>query len=159
MNKGLPEQARPTRVVVRAVSRDAKVVSSAVGGASVRIIEAATGGILAEGRQEGSSGDTDRIMIRSRRRGETVYGTPGSASFSAEIPLRKPTQVEIRATAPLAYPQALQSAAKTLTLIPGRHLEGEGVILELDGLIVRIMELTAAESGREGRVAAEVRML
>jgi hypothetical protein len=152
----------PTKVIVRVVSKDAKVVGSGVGGASVRIKNLETGEILAQGKQEGGTGETDRIMVQPRKRGEVLFGTPDAAFYQAEIPLDKPTQVEIFAEAPLAYPHALQKGAKTITLIPGRHILGEGLIIELSGLIVNILSPSPKESLKRGEtvlVRAEIRML
>ena len=152
----------PTKVIVRVVARDAQVIGSGVGGALVRIKNLETGEILAEGKQEGGTGSTERIMVQPRRRGETVYGTSGSAHFEAKIPLDRPTQVQIDAEAPLGYPQAIQKGSKTLTLIPGKDVLGEGVIIELNGLIVNILSPSSKESLKGGEavlVKAEVRML
>ena len=151
-----------TKVIVRAVSKDAKVIGSGVGGAFVRMKNLETGEILAQGKQEGGTGDTDRIMVQPRRRGEPVYGTPDAAFFQAEIPLDRPTQVKIFAEAPLAYPQALQRGSKTISLIPGKHILGEGLIIELNGLIVNIVSPSPKENLVKGEtvlVRAEVRML
>ena len=152
----------PTKVTVRVVSKDSKVIGSGVGGAFVRIKNLETGEILAQGKQEGGTGDTDRIMVQPHRRGETLYGTPDAAFFQAEIPIDKPTQVEIYTEAPLAYPQSIQKGSKTLTLIPGKHILGEGVVIELNGLIVNITHPSQKETLKEGEevlVRAEVRML
>jgi hypothetical protein len=151
-----------TKVIVRVVARDAQVIGSGVGGAFVRIKNLETGEILAEGKQEGGAGSTERIMVQPHRRGETIYGTFGSAHFEAKIPLGRPTQVEIDAEAPLGYPQALQKGSKTLTLIPGKDVIGEGIIIELNGLIVNVLSPTSKESLKGGEavlVRAEVRML
>ncbi|MBI4495568.1 MAG: hypothetical protein HY697_01400 [Deltaproteobacteria bacterium] len=151
-----------TGVIVRVVSHDAKAIGSNVGGAFIRIKDLETGAILAQGKQEGGTGDTDRIMNRPHRRGEPVYGTPGAAFFQAEIPLERPTRVVISAEAPLAYGQAMQQGSKTMTLIPGNHMEGEGVIIELYGLIVNILEPPATgmlKRGEEIPVRVEVKML
>jgi len=152
----------PTKVIVRVVSKDSKVIGSGVGGALVRIKNFETGEILAQGKQEGGTGDTERIMVRPRRRGEMVYGTSGAAFFQAEILLDRPTQVEIYTEAPLAYPHAIQKGSKTVTLIPGKHILGEGVMIELDGLIVHILNPSPKENLKRGEgvlVRAEVRML
>jgi hypothetical protein len=152
----------PTKMIVRVVAKDSKVIGSGVGGAFVRIRNLETGEILVQGKQEGGTGDTERIMVRPRRRGETIYGTSGAASFQAEITLDRPTQAEIYTEAPLAYPHAIQKGLKTLTLIPGKHILGEGVIIELDGLIVNILNPSPEEGLRKGGeliVKAEVRML
>jgi len=152
----------PTKVVVRVVSKDAKVVGSGVGGAFVRIKNLETGEILAQGKQEGGTGETDRIMVQPRRRGEVLFGTPDAAFYQAEIPLDKPTQVEVFAEAPLTYPHALQKGSKTITLIPGKHILGEGLIIELNGLIVNVLGPSPKENlkrGEEVLVRAEIRML
>jgi hypothetical protein len=151
-----------TKVIVRVVARDAQVIGSGVGGALVRIKSLETGEILAEGKQEGGTGNTERIMVQPRRRGETVYGTFGAAYFEAKIPLDRPTRVEIEAEAPLRYPQAVQKGSKTILLIPGKDISGEGVIIELNGLIVNILSPSPEESlkkGEEVLVRVEVRML
>jgi hypothetical protein len=151
-----------TKVIVRVVSKDAKVIGSGVGGAFVRIKSIESGEILAQGKQEGGTGDTERIMVQARRRGEILYGTPDAAFYQAEILLDKPTQVEVFVEAPLAYAHALQKGSKTITLIPGRHIQGEGVIIELNGLIVNILSPSPKESLKKGdkiMVRAEVRML
>ncbi len=151
-----------TKIIVRVVSKDSKVIGSGVGGAFVRIKNLETGEILAQGRQEGGTGDTERIMVRPRRRGEAVYGTSGAAFFKTDIPLDRPTQVEIYTEAPLAYPHAIQKGLKTLTLIPGKHIVGEGVVIELDGLIVNILNPSPKELPKKGdelTIKAEVRML
>ncbi len=151
-----------TNVIVRVVSKDAKVIGSGVGGAFVRFKNLESGEILAQGKQEGGTGDTERIMVQPRRRGEPLYGTPDAAFYQAEILLDKPTQVEIFAEAPLAYPHALQKGSKTITLIPGKHILGEGLIIELNGLIVNILSPSPKEDLKKGEavsVRVEVRML
>ena len=151
-----------TEVIVRVTSKDAKVIGSGVGGAFVRIRNLETGEVLAQGKQLGGTGDTDRLMIQPHRRGERIYGAAGTAFFRAEIPLEKPTQVEISAEAPLGYPHAIQKGSKTLLLIPGKDILGDGVILELTGLIVQAISPLPKESlkrGEEVTVRVEVRML
>jgi hypothetical protein len=152
----------PTKIIVRVVAKDSKVIGSGVGGAFVRIKNLETGEILAQGKQEGGTGDTDRIMVQPHKRGETLYGTPDAAFFQAEISIDKPTQVEIYTEAPLAYPHSLQKGTKTLTLIPGKQILGEGVIIELNGLIVNVISPSSKESLKKGEdvvVKADVRML
>jgi hypothetical protein len=152
----------PTKVIVRVVSKDAKVIGSGVGGAFVRIKNLESGEILAQGKQEGGTGDTDRIMAQPHKRGEPLYGTPDAAFYQAEILLDKPTQVEIFAEAPLAYPHAVQKGSKTITLAPGKHILGEGLIIELNGLIVNILSPSPKEDLKKGEavsVRVEVRML
>lgn len=150
-----------TKIIIRVVAKDSKIIGSGVGGALVRIKNVSTGEVLAQGIQKGGTGDTERIMIKPRKRGDTIFDTPGAAFFQAELPLQRPTQVEVYAEAPLGFPHAIQKGSKTLTLIPGKHILGEGLIIELDGLIVNIIyPLTKMEGKKEElTVRAEVRML
>jgi hypothetical protein len=141
----LAEQV-PTRLRVRVVSRDAKVVGTGVGGASVTIRNLETGAILAKGIQLGKTGDTDKIMVQPRERFATVYDTEGAAFFETTLMLERATPVQVTAEGPLGYPQALQSSSKTLLLVPGKDVLGEGLLLELNGFIVQIL---APEDGRE----------
>ncbi len=150
----------PTRVLVRAISQDAKIIQDAVGGAHIVIRDAETGAVLAEGRQTGNSGSTEAIMRTPHVRGATIYDTPGAAHFLATLMLERPTRVEITAEGPLGYPQALQRASKTLLLVPGQDVLGEGVLLTLHGFIVELLEPTSPGeiTGQDMRVRARVRM-
>jgi hypothetical protein len=162
INSAYPAEKIPTKVIVRVVAKDSKVIGSGVGGAYIRIINLETGEVLAQGKQEGETGDTDRIMVRPHQRGEVLYGTPDAAFFQAEILLDKPTNIEICTEAPLGYPLNIQKGSKTLTLIPGEHVLGEGVVIELNGLIVNILSPSPIESLRKGEevlIRTEIRML
>lgn len=148
-----------TRVQVRALSRDAKLIGDAVGGVRITIIDDSTGAILASGVTTGATGDTDLIMTRRRTRGGAVYATPGAAGWLAELRLERPTTVRFEAEGPLDYPQATARASRTMRLVPGRHVEGDGVVLELNGLIVEVLDAGSAAAGRPLPVRARVRML
>lgn len=138
----LPGQTVETRVVVRAVSNDAKLIGSGVGGARITIRHSETRALLAEGVQEGGTGDTDAIMA-PRARGATPFDTDGAAAFRTSLPLSEPTPVEITAEGPLGTPHALQRTSKTLLLLPGRHIEGDGVALVLHGFTLEFVEAPA----------------
>lgn len=154
------QEGVPTVVVVRAVSVDAKVVQDPVGGADITIANFETGEVLAEGRQTGGSGDTDRIMRQPRERGADVYDTPGAAAFRDTLMLTEPTKVSITAVGPLGYPQATQRATTSMLLVPGRHVLGDGVVLPIHGFIVEILEPSGTDpaAGEEVGVRARVRM-
>lgn len=153
-------QAVDTRLVVRVISHDAKIIGSGVGGARVTVTDAATGEVLAQGIQQGSTGDTRAIMVEPRRRGGTVYDTEGSAAFTTTLSLAKPTMVEVMAEGPLGTPHAVQRASKTLLLVPGRHVSGEGLLLELMGFTVQIMAPEAGDAPADNlAVRAKVTML
>lgn len=126
----------PTRVVVRALAHDAKLIGSNVGGARIMITDPTTGSVLADGIQEGNTGDTALIMTERPARHGTMYATPGAAHYTAELVLERPTVVDITAIGPLGNPEATTRTTKRMLLLPGRHVEGEGVILELNGLTV-----------------------
>lgn len=151
-----------TRLLVRTVSCDAKVIGSLVGGCRILIRDRETGATLAEGLQLGGSGDSDLIMKKPHTRYGEVYGAGDSASFLAELELEGPVELEIVAEGPLAFPQAMQRAVKTLLMVPGQHVQGEGLILILHGFIVDIMNPSSVETFTGGdKIALEtsVRLL
>ena len=127
-----------TKILVRVTSDDAKIIGSGVGGARVTIRDFQTGAILAEGIQEGSTGNTSAIMVTPRERGATVYGTDGAAGYLATLELSQPTMIEITAEGPLGTPHAIQRASKTMLAVPGRDVLGEGVLIELIGFTVEL---------------------
>jgi hypothetical protein len=156
-----PAGGIPTNVRVRAVSRDAKVLSSSVGGARITIRDEATGAVLAEGFQEGGSGETDAIMVQPRRRHDQVYDTPGAGLFEATLALERPTVVEVTAEGPLGYPQATRRVSKTLLLVPGEDVLGDGILLEIHGFIVELQApqpATPLVAGGQLEIRATVRM-
>lgn len=132
-------QGVPTKVMVRAVSRDAKVIGDKVGGARITIREVATGKVLVAGLQKGETGSTDLIMVQPHKRGVAVYDTPGTAGFLATLMLERPTVVEITAEGPLGTPQSTQRVSKTTLLVPGQDVVGEGIILEIHGFTVALI--------------------
>ncbi len=155
----LPAAAQQTKLLVRAVSHDAKIIGSNVGGARIVVQDAKTGAVLAEGVQEGSTGDTDRIL-GAHDRDATVYDTEGAAGFLATLALERPTLVDVTAYGPLNTPDALRRASKRLLLVPGQDVLGEGLNLDLNGFTVEL--LAAPSSGAAGEalaVTAKVTML
>ena len=152
--------AETTRVLVRAISRDAKIIGTNVGGARITLREAATGRILDSGLQQGETGDTQKIMKEPRARGAQVFDTAGAAHYLATIDLAGPTVVEIEAEGPLYTPQATMKSSKTMLLVPGVDILGEGVLLELHGFRVGIIEpeSRAVRPGERLAVRARVTM-
>jgi hypothetical protein len=125
-----------TKVMIRAVARDAKVIGTHVGGAKITVKDAATGQILAQGMQQGGTGDTDVIMKKPHTRGMALYNGGDASGFLAVLHLDKPTVVEITAEGPLGNSQATQRSSKTMLLVPGEDVLGDGVLLEIHGFIV-----------------------
>jgi hypothetical protein len=155
------DPADTTRVMVRVLARDAKLVGSGVGGALVTVTDVATGRVLAEGRHTGGTGDTPTLMSGPRTRGSTLFHTPGAAGFLAMFVIDEPTVVEIAAQGPGDPESATMRASKTLLIVPGRDVLGDGVTLELHGFRVELVE-PAASPGRAGspiEVAAKITMM
>jgi len=113
---------KETKIMIRAIARDAKVIGQHVGGARITVRDVASGEILAQGMQQAGTGDTDLIMKKARTRGMTVYNTPDASGFLAVLHLDKPTVVEISAEGPLGNAQATQRSSKTLLLVPGEDV-------------------------------------
>lgn len=156
---GATLEAQQTTVTVRVVANDAKIIGSGVGGARVLITNAVTGEVLAEGRHEGSTGSTERIMVEPHARGTTIFAVLGAAQFVARVAIDTPTVVEVTAEGPLGYEYAMQRAATTLLLIPGEDVSGDGLVLRLYGFIVEIQEPETATAGAEVPVRARIRMM
>lgn len=149
----------PTHLRVRAVAADAKIIGSGVGGARITIRDVETGEVLASGVQEGSTGSTERIMRSPRERRATVFDTEGAAHYTAELALEGPTRVEIVAEGPLDTPHATQRASRTLLLVPGHHVLGEGVVLVLSGFTVELLEPEIGdELSRGARIPVRARV-
>jgi hypothetical protein len=162
LEPGIEAAGTTTRVMIRAIAKDAMAIGTKVGGARITVREVASGDILAQGTQEGASGDVDLIMIQPRIRGARIFDAPGTAGFLAQLMLEKPTEVEITAEGPLGSPQSLQRSSKTLLLIPGQDILGEGVLLELHGFTVKLLSPgpeTQALAGQTIQVKATVHML
>lgn len=156
------QETRTTQLMIRASSHDAKIIGTGVGGVRISVLDARTGSLLARGIQEGGTGSTPMLVQEPRMRGKSVYDTEGAAGFLAELELDEPTQVRIEAEGPLGTPHASQRVTKTMLLVPGHHVLGDGVILVLQGFTVELLEplgdLTRA-AGTELPIQARVTML
>lgn len=153
--------AKETRVMIRAVARDAKVIGTHVGGAKITVRDAATGEILAQGVQQGGTGDTNTIMKTPRTRGMSVFSSADSSGYLAVLHIDKPTVVEISAEGPLGNAQATQRTSKTMLLVPGENVLGEGILLEIHGFIVTAVSPLAdakVKAGAPFEVKATVTM-
>jgi hypothetical protein len=148
--------------VVRVVASDAKIIGSGVGGVHVVVRDQRTGEVLAQGMQAGGTGDTGLIM-NPRERGATIFDTDGAAAFQAEIPLTGPTPVTIEYRGPMGTPHAVQQGSASVLMLPGEHLDGEGVVVVLHGFTVELLAPDAepfeAAAGEDFSVRARVTML
>ena len=156
------QETQTTQLMIRATSHDAKIIGTSVGGVRISVVDAHTGSLLARGVQEGGTGSTPMLVQEPRVRGKSIYDTDGAAGFLAELELDEPTQVRIEAEGPLGTPHASQRVTRTMLLVPGQHVLGDGVILVLQGFTVELLEplgdLTRA-AGTELPVQARVTML
>ena len=147
----------PTQVLIRVIAKDAKIIGSGVGGAHVTVRDLRTSRILAEGTQEGSTGDTGQIM-GDWVRGNQIFESEGAGSFLAELDIREPTQVLIEARGPMGAAHAQQVASKSLLVIPGHDVVGEGVILELNGFTVELQSPTEGRASAGGSIPVRARV-
>lgn len=145
-----PALAVPTPVTVRVISQGAKFIGTGMGGVDVVLADAATGAKLAEGRIEGGTGDTAKIMNGSPR--GTAIADANSAAFSTTLDISEPREIRVIVMGPFKPAGVAVSKLETRWLIPGQPVVGDGWVLELPGLA-----LTARRDG--GQVVADVSML
>lgn len=153
--------ATPTKLIVRAKAKDAKFIGSSMGGARIIVREALSEQILAEGFTTGSTGSTEKIMKEPHQRHQPLADEE-TAAFITTLELEKPTLVTIEGYGPWAYPNARIKAQTQVWLIPGKHITGDGIVLEFPGLIVEMVAPQTLESlspSEEGSITANVVMM
>lgn len=138
-------EAVETRVVVRAKTKDAKFIGTSMGGALVVIRRADTGEVLATGQTSGGTGDTRRIMLEPHVRGGALSDS-ATAGFEAALDLAEPTYVTVEVTGPMGQRQSAAKATVQTWLIPGRHVTGDGIMVEIPGFAVNIAGPRAHET-------------
>lgn len=158
----LGAQSTETKLLVRAVAHDAKIIGTNVGGVQITVRDIESGAVLASGTQLGSTGSTELIMTKPRVRGGTVFDTEEAGGFLANLEISRPTLVEVTAEGPLGTPQAAQRSSKTLWVVPGKDVLGEGLVLVLNGFAIRLespMPEGAFPTGQPIGVRVHVEML
>lgn len=133
-----PVQAEPTNITVRAISKGGKFIGTSMGGVGITIRDAQSGELLAQGVTRGSTGSTTKIMNTAHKRGEPL-STPDAAAFTTTLDIDQPRLVEISAYGPLAQRQAAARASVTHWLVPGQSIAGDGLVLEIPGLVVDVL--------------------
>lgn len=131
--------ATETKIIVRAKAKDAKFVGSSLGGAYVIIRDITNNRILAEGKTTGSTGNTNLIMNTPKERGRLISDEQ-AAKFLATIDIDEPTFINIEVISPFNNKQAQAKVSTELWLIPGKHILGDGIILEISGFIIDILK-------------------
>lgn len=130
-----PLAAAPTPVTVRVISQDAKFIGDHTGGAGVVLRDVATEAVLAEGRTQGGTGDTDLIM-KSAGRSPRRAG-PGTAAFTAVLEIDHPTLVRLEVQGPFDRPGSVVRVTAERWLMPGEPVTaGDGWVVELPGLAI-----------------------
>jgi len=148
--------AEPVHIEVGVLANGAKFIGDKTGGAAVKIIDAESGKVVAEGVTRGGTGDTARIM-RGERYSSVRSGD--DAVFAFSLPLDEPAQFIVEAEGPLGEPQAKSHARKSVWLVPGVDRAGDGrVLLSLSGYIIRPVDVKLDDKGR-GHVRVELEML
>lgn len=130
--------AQTTQVTIRALAKDAKFIGTGIGGAFVIVKNHYTQEVLAKGYTTGTSGDT-KVIINNPRIRHTRITDDQTAKFVAELDIDEPTLVDIHVVAPYNRRHAAIESSTQLWAIPGKHIAGDGVILEIPGFIVDIL--------------------
>jgi hypothetical protein len=140
-----PANAEPTEIVVRVMSKDAKFVGSAVGGAQIVMRDAESGEVLAQGLTSGGTGSTPKIMTVPHT-GRDALSDADAAKFSVTLDLQRPRKVTVSATGPMNPKQAAMTVSSTQWVVPGKPVNGgDGWVLELRGFAVSLIDEVPAE--------------
>lgn len=147
--------AEPVQVEVGVLANGAKFIGDKTGGAAVKIMDAESGKVVAEGVTRGGTGETARIMQGQRY---ASLRSEKDAVFTFSLPLEAPAQFIIEAEGPLGEPQAKSLARKSVWLVPGKDRVGDSrVLLSLSGYIIRPLEVELDNNG--GHIRVELEML
>jgi len=128
--------AIPTSLTVRVRAHDAKFVGSAVGGLQVTVRDYFSHEALATGMVAGGTGNTKKLMKQPRKR-DTVLSGPKAAAFRTTLDIDSPRKLLVTLRGPLAAGLDSHTESKTVWLIPGNDIKGDGLLFEIYGLIVR----------------------
>ena len=145
-----------TKLLVRVQAKGGKFLADDIGGAEVTIREARTGERLGGGLvQGGDSGSLGTVYAANASQLAVVTpGSPGkpptirwlvpdskTSNLTVELPLTRPTLLEVEAYGPLGGLQSAQRVVSTTWAVPGQPIDqGPGFVVELPGLVVQIQE-------------------
>lgn len=127
------QEAKDTKVIVRTQAKDAKFIGTSMGGSLIIIRDAQTHEVLAKGLTQGGTGNTGIIMNTPKERYMDI--TEGAAHFETTLRLTKPVLVDIEAIGSVNHESSVVSQTQ-VWLIPGKHMDGQGIILEIPGFVV-----------------------
>jgi hypothetical protein len=146
------------------MSKDAKFVGSAVGGAQIVMRDAESGEVLAQGLTSGGTGNTPKIMTVPHT-GRDALSDADAAKFSVTLDLQRPRKVTVSATGPMNPKQAAMTVSSTQWVVPGKPVNGgDGWVLELRGFAVSLIDEVPAEiklggATRKSPLKAKVTMM
>lgn len=146
-----------TKIIVRAKSKDAKFIGSSMGGAFVILKDSMTGELLAKGITTGGTGDTKKIMSEPLKRW-SLLSDDSTARFEAVLDVAEPQLITVEVHAPYAQRQSMVMATTQVWLIPGKHIVGDGVLVEIPGFAVDVLVPQAHETIKfvEGKTAVAI---
>lgn len=155
--------AVPTKIVVRVKAKDAKFIGTGIGGAAVIVRDNSSGSILSRGVTSGASGDTKKIMQTPVTRYQPQTDSI-TAKFTAIIDIDEPTLVDIEVEAPLSRKGSAIKGSTQWLVIPGKDISGDGIVIELPGLILDILspythQSISAESFNKGAFVFRVNLV
>lgn len=136
--------AIPTKVIIRVKAKDAKFIGTGIGGAYIVIRNQLTGEILSKGLTTGASGSTELIMQTPIKRWQRLTDEK-TAKFETTLDISDPVFIQVEANAPVNRKNAAVFGTTQLWVIPGKHIDGDGVVLELPGFILDIINPTTHE--------------
>ncbi len=132
--------AAPTEIVVRVLSKDGKFVGASMGGTLITIRDIDSGELLAKGVTKGDTGDTRRIMVMDKKRGDSL-STDSAAKFVTTLEITEPRLIEVSAYGPLVQRQSANKVSATQWVVPGKHINaGDGFLLQMPGFVVDIVD-------------------
>lgn len=127
------QEAKDTKVIIRTKAKDAKFIGTSMGGSMIMIKDAMTGEILAKGLTKGGTGNTQKIMRDTKERYTQIH--EGSAFFETTLRLQKPIFVDIEALGAANHESRVLTTTQ-VWLIPGKNMDGQGIILEIPGFVL-----------------------
>lgn len=123
-----------TNIIVRTKAKDAKFIGTSMGGSMIILRDAITNEVLAKGITNGGTGNTDLIMKTAHDR--TTDITTGSAFFETSLYLSKPQFITVQALSPINHEESQVFSQTQVWVIPGKHMDGAGIVLEIPGFVV-----------------------
>ncbi len=127
-----------TNITVRVIAKGGKYLGADIGGAFITIKNAQTGELLASGHTQGGSGEPQLMTVTINR--TQSWPTTQASFFNACLSIAEPVLLEVTASGPGAGLQSINKVTATQWMIPGKDITGgDGLLLELPGLLVQVM--------------------